>query len=128
MVTWRSKKQKVVALSIAEGEFRGVAKGITKILWLKKLLCELNFPRTATCKLFCDNQAAINISENPVQHDRAKHVDIDKHFIEEKIEKKTISIPHVKSEDQLADILTKVVTAEVFENTLSKLGIESPMT
>ena len=117
-----------MTLSSAEAEFRGVAKGITEILWLKKLLCELNFPPTETCKLFCDNQAAINISENPVQHDRTKHVDIDRHFIKEKLEKKIISSPHVKSEDQLADILTKAVTTEIFESTLFKLGIENPMT
>ena len=69
LVTWKNKKQKVVALSSAEEEFKGVAKGITEILLLKKLLCELNFPPTETCKLFYDNQAATNILENPVQHD-----------------------------------------------------------
>ena len=128
LVTWRSKKLKVVALSSAEVEFRGVAKGITEILWFKKLLCELNFLPTEARKLFCDNKVAIDISENPVQHDRTKHVEIDRHFIKEKLEKKIISIPHVKSEDQLADILTKVVSAEVFETTLSKLGIGNPIT
>jgi hypothetical protein len=128
LVTWKSKKQKVVALSSAEAEFRGVAKGITEILWLKKLLSELDFPPTETCKLFCDNKVAISISENPVQHDRTKHVEIDRHFIKEKLEKQIISLPHVKSEDQLADILTKGVIAECFETTLIKLGIGNPMT
>ena len=118
----------MVALSSAEAEFRGVAKGITEVLWLKKLLCELNFPPTEACKLFCDNKAAIGISENPVEYDRTKHVEIDRHFIKEKLEKKIIHIPHVKSEDQLADILTKAVPAEVFETTLTKLGIGNPMT
>jgi hypothetical protein len=79
LVTWRSKKQKVVALSSAEAEFRGVAKGITEILWLKKLLCEVNFSSSETCTLFCDNKETIDISENPVQHDRTKHVEIDRH-------------------------------------------------
>jgi hypothetical protein len=55
-------------------------------------------------------------------------VEIDRHFIKEKLENKIIRIPHLKSEDQLADILTKAVAAEVFETTLSKLGIENPMT
>ena len=128
LVTWRSKKQKVVALSSAEAEFRGVAKGIIEILWLRKLMGELNFPSSETCTLFCDNKAAIDISENPVQHDRTKHVEIDRHFIKEKLENKIIRIPHLKSEDQLADILTKAVTAEVFETTLSKLGIGNPTT
>ena len=128
LVTWRSKKQKVVALSSAEAEFRSIAKAITKILWLKKLLSALNFPPTKAGKLFCDNQAAINISGNPVQHDRTKHVEIDRHFIKEKLEKQVISLPHVKSKDQLADILTKGVTANAFEDTLCKLGIGDPTT
>ena len=57
----------------------------------------------------CDNKAAIQISENPVQHDRTKHVEVDRHFIKEKIEAGIIELPFVSSEDQLADILTKVV-------------------
>ena len=81
---WRSKKQKVVALSSAETKFRGVAKGIAEILWLRKLLTELGYTPTKRCELYCDNQAATNISENPVQHDRTKHVEVDIHFIKEK--------------------------------------------
>ena len=73
--------------------------------------------------MFCDNKAGISISENPVQHDRTKHVEIDRHFIKEKLEKKVISLPFVKSKDQLANILTKAVSSEVFEQTLCKLGI-----
>ena len=64
-----------------------------------------------------------NISENSVQHDRTKHVEIDRHFIKEKLENKIISLPFVRSKDQLADILTKAVASEVFNNTLCKLGI-----
>src|SRR5688572_19914696 len=128
LVTWKSKKQKVVALSSAEAEFRGIAKGITEIMWLRKLLSELHFPQKKTCKLFCDNKAAISILENPVQHDRSKHVEIDRHFIKEKLEKQIISLPFVRSKYQLADILTKAVTSEAFEQTLCKLGIDNPKT
>ena len=112
LVIWKSKKQKMVALSSAEAEFRGIAKGITEIIWIRKLLRELHLPQKKTCKLFCDNKAAISISKNPVQHDRTKHVEIDRHFIKEKLEKKIISIPFVGSKEQLANILTKLVTSE----------------
>ena len=80
LVTWRSKKQKVVALSSAEAEFRGMVKGIHE-LWLKKLLTEIGFAPSSEMNLFCDNKAAIDISHNPVQHDRTKHVEVDRNFI-----------------------------------------------
>ncbi|XP_042010609.1 uncharacterized mitochondrial protein AtMg00810-like [Salvia splendens] len=114
LVTWRSKKQKVVALSSAEAEFRGIKSGLTEILWLKRLMTELELMPSGPCKLFCDNKAAISISENPVQHDRTKHVEVDRHFIKDNIEAKVVELPFVRSEDQLADILTKAVDSRSF--------------
>jgi hypothetical protein len=124
LVTWRSKKQKVVALSSAEAEFRGMAKGLCELLWLKKLLTEIGFPPTSMMNLFCDNKAAIAIAQNPVQHDRTKHVEVDRHFIKQKLEANVVQFPFVKSGDQLADILTKAVAGRDFHNSLNKLGIE----
>ena len=60
------QETKFVTLSSAEAEFRGVAKGITEVMWLKKLLNELDFPQTKAYKLYCDNKAAISIFGNPV--------------------------------------------------------------
>jgi hypothetical protein len=121
LVTWRSKKQKVVALSSAEAEFRGMSKGLCELLWLRKLLAEIGFAPTSEMDLFCDNKAAISISHNPVQHDRTKHVEVDRHFIKENLEAKIIRFPFVKSKDQLADILTKAVSSKDFYNSLGKL-------
>nr|BAK64102.1 gag-pol polyprotein [Eustoma grandiflorum] len=126
VVTWRSKKQKVVALSSAEAEYRGIVKGVSEVLWIRKLLQELGFPVTDPTCLMCDNKASISISENPVQHDRTKHVEIDRHFVKEKIEDGIIALPHVRSEDQLADILTKAVNGRIFEFILRKLNIVDP--
>ena len=81
LVTWRSKKQKVVALSSAEAKFWGMVKGICELLWLKKLLAEVGVAPSFEMNLFCDNKAAIAISHNPVQHDRTKHVEVDRNFI-----------------------------------------------
>ncbi|KAD4584477.1 hypothetical protein E3N88_22078 [Mikania micrantha] len=128
LVTWRSKKQKVVALSSAESEFRGIARGMAEVLWIRKLLTEIGFPPEGSSKLMCDNKAAIQISENPVQHDRTKHIEVDRHMIKEKLEAGIIELPFVQSKDQLADILTKAVNGKILRYCLDKLSIRDPTT
>ena len=76
----------MVARSSAEVEFRAMAQGICEGIWLNRLLEELRVPLKHPIVLYCDNQAAISIAKNPVHHDRTKHVEIDRHFIKEKIE------------------------------------------
>jgi hypothetical protein len=125
LVTWRSKKQGVVARSSAEAEYRGMAKGVCELLWIKNLLQELKISSTFPMKLYCDNKAACDIAHNPVQHDRTKHVEIDRHFIKEQLEAKIIAVPHVRSQDQLADILTKAVSSKAFHQVLDKLGMKN---
>ena len=123
LVTWRSKKQKVVALSSAEAEFRGMAKGLCEFLWLRNLLTKVGFPPRFAMNLFCDNKAAIDISHNPIQHDRTKHVEVGRNFIKQNLEEKIIQFLFVKSEDQLADILTKAISSRNFNDSLDKLGV-----
>ena len=89
---------------------------------------ELYCQQKEASNLYCDNKAAISISENPVQHDRTKHEEIYRHFIKEKLEKKIINLPFVRSEDQLADILTKAIASEASSTVLDKLGIGDPTT
>ena len=127
LVTWRSKKQKVVALSSAEAEFRGIRCGMMEILWLRRLMSEIGLTQDKS-QLYCDNKATICISENPVQHDRTKHVEVDRHFIKEKLESGVVELPFVRSEDQLADILTKAVNSRSLTNVLGKLSFRDPTT
>ncbi|RVW37566.1 putative serine/threonine-protein kinase WNK4 [Vitis vinifera] len=103
-----------------------MAKGLCELLWLKRLLAEIDFAPKFEMNLFCDNKAATNISHNPVQHDQTKHVEVDRHFIKYNLDTNTIRFPFVKSEDQLADILTKVVSSKDFHNSLIKLHMKDP--
>uniref|UniRef100_A0A2N9IBP1 Integrase catalytic domain-containing protein n=1 Tax=Fagus sylvatica TaxID=28930 RepID=A0A2N9IBP1_FAGSY len=123
LVTWRSKKQEVVARSSAEAEYRGMAKAICEMLWIRNLMQDLHIKQVSPMKLYCDNKAACDIAHNPVQHDRTKHVEVDRHFIKEKLEEKLIEVPHVRSQDQLADVLTKAVSNQAFNGCLDKLGM-----
>jgi hypothetical protein len=125
LVSWRSKKQNVVSRSSAEAEYRGMAHEVCELLWIRNLLGELGFKPNHAMQLNCDNKAAIDIAHNPVQHDRTKHVEVDRHFIKEKLEAKIIEVSFVKSKDQLADVLTKAVTGKVFHNSLSKLSMSN---
>ena len=122
LVTWRSKKQKDVAKSSTKAEFRGMAQGLCKMLWINNVLKDLGMDYAKPMKLYYDNKAAIEIAQNPVQHDCTKHVEVDRHFVKEKLDKKKIiQFPFVQSESQVVDMLTK--ERRVFHDTIDKLGM-----
>ncbi|KAL6983238.1 Beta-galactosidase 8 [Sarracenia purpurea var. burkii] len=123
LITWRSKKQTVVARSSVEAEYRAMAHGVCELLWFQTFLLDLGLLDSGPMRLYCDNKAAINIAHNPVQHDRTKHIEVDRHFIKEKLNNGSICMPYVKSEDQLADVFTKGLSSKVFHPILFKLGM-----
>ncbi|KAL5854358.1 hypothetical protein ACOSQ3_004176 [Xanthoceras sorbifolium] len=93
LVTWHSKKQSVVSRSSAEAEFTAMTHAVCEGMWLRRLLKELWFAADSI-SMFCDNQAAIRIAKNPVHRDMTKHVEIDRHFIKEKLDDKTLDLLH----------------------------------
>ncbi|CAN1305751.1 Copia protein [Linum perenne] len=123
LVTWRSKKQPVVARSSAEAEYRAVALGICEGIWLKRLLEELKVDNKNPIALKSDSQSAISIVKNPVHHDRTKHVEIDRSFISEKASSGVVEVTYVPSALQTADMLTKATSKDVLERFKSKLGL-----
>ncbi|RVW96936.1 Retrovirus-related Pol polyprotein from transposon RE2 [Vitis vinifera] len=123
VVTWRSKKQSVVARSSAEAEYRALAQGICEGIWIKRVLSELGQTSSSLILMMCDNQTAISIAKNPVHHDRTKHVEIDRHFITEKVTSGTVKLNYVPTKHQTADILTKALPRPNFEDLTCKLGL-----
>ena len=106
-VTWRNKKQNVVARSSAEAGFRALAHGICETIWIRRVLEELQVENKAPLKVYYDNQAALCIAQNPIHHDRTKHVEIDRHFVKEKINKGIVELSCVPSSQQVANVLTR---------------------
>lgn len=121
-ITWKRKKQTMVAKSSAKVEYRAMATATSEIVWLRALLHELNCnPSSEPTKLYCDNQAAVHIASNPVFHEQTKHIEVNCHFVREKILDKTITTPYICSKDQIADILTKALPPGVFQGLRCKL-------
>ncbi|RVW76712.1 Retrovirus-related Pol polyprotein from transposon RE2 [Vitis vinifera] len=122
LISWKSKKQDVVARSSAEAEYRAMVLATCELIWLKHLLQELRFGKDEQMKLICDNQAALHIASNPVFHERTKHIEVDCHFIREKIASGCVATSFVNSNDQLADIFTKSLRGPRIKYICNKLG------
>ena len=123
LVAWKSKKQSVVSRSSAESEYRAMAQATCEIIWIHQLLCEVGMKCIMPAKLWCDNQAALHIAANPVYHEITKHIEVDCHFIREKIEENLVSTGHVKTGEQLGDIFTKALNGTRVEYFCNKLGM-----
>jgi hypothetical protein len=122
-ITWSSQKQRVVALSSCEAEYVAAALGVCQGVWLSMLLADILKENMQKFSLFIDNQSAIELSKNPVFHDRSKHIDTRYHYIRDCIEQGMVSVDHVGIDDQLADILTKSLGIIKFVELRTKLGV-----
>src|ERR1044071_6459113 len=122
LVSWQSKKQAAVSTSTAEAEYIAAASCTAQLMWLQNQLLDFGITALQT-PLMLDSQAAENIIKNPVSHSTTKHIDIRHHFVRDSYEKGLISLHHVPTEDQLADVLKKALDTSTFESLISRIGM-----
>jgi hypothetical protein len=114
LVSWSAKQQSVISRSSAEAKYRAVAIGVVETTWLRQLLHELQAPLSHCTLVYCDNISAVYLSTNPVPHQCTKHVEIDLHFIREKVAIGQVRVLHIPTILQFTDIFTNGLPSSVF--------------
>ncbi|CAL1369473.1 unnamed protein product [Linum trigynum] len=122
LISWHSKKQQTISQSSTEAEYRAMADLTCEIQWFNYLFADLGILFNKPTAMFSDSQSAIRIAENPVAHERTKHIELDCHLTRDKLASGLIKLLHVLTSDQIADLFTKSLPTAVFSDLVSKLG------
>jgi hypothetical protein len=127
LISWRSKKQFVVARSSIEAEYHALADTTSKLIWLCWLLHDMGVSQTSSSPIFCDNRSAIQIAHNDVFHECTKHIEIDYHFERHHLLQGTLCLCPIASANQLADVFSKAHPLGWFHDLVSKLKLASTL-
>ena len=123
LISWSAKKQPILSKSSIGAEYRCLALVTTEVYWLRMLLCELQISFEFAPIVWCDNVSALDLTSNPIFHARSKHIEVDNHFIQEKVTNRDIILQYAPSSLQPADIFTKGHIADRFCFLRDKLSV-----
>lgn len=126
LVSWSAKRQPTVSRSSSEAEYKGVANTVAELCWLRNLMLELHCNITKASIVYCDNISSVYLASNPVKHQRTKHIELDIHFVREKVAIGEVKVIHVPSSLQYADIFTKGLPTSLFNEFRSSLTVRNP--
>jgi hypothetical protein len=124
MVSWCSRKQTYVAFSTAEAEYIALSVAVYEVVWLCKLLADLFGHVLDSTVIHCDNQSCVKLLENPMFHDKSKHIEIKYHYIQDMVHRKAVLVQYLPTNEQVADVLTKPLTRTKFKYFLDRPGVE----
>lgn len=122
-VSWKSKKQGNVTTSSCEAEYVALTSGVKECMWLRDLMDEFSVSSPSATLMFCDNEAAVRISRDPVCLSRTKHVSNAFWFVREAQEDEVVKVTSIPTKLQLADFLTKPMNRPAFESNLKQTGM-----
>ena len=123
LVSWSSKKQPTVSRSSTEAEYKELANGAAEAIWIDSVLTELGVPWQRTPILWCDNLGATYLTANLVFHARTKHIEIDFHFVRERVAVGKQEVRFISTDDQLADVFTKPATRQMLDRFRTNLNL-----
>jgi histone deacetylase 1/2 len=123
LVSWSARKQATVSRSSTEAEYKSLANATAEIIWVQSILAEIGVPQPKVACLWCDNLGATYLSVNPVFHARTKHIEIDFHFVRERVANKLLDVRFIPSGDQVADGFTKPLPVKQLENFKRHLNL-----
>ena len=125
LISWHAKKQATVSRSSTEAEYKALANATAEVIWVQSLLDELGVYQSKVPILWCDNIGATYLSANPVFHARTKHIEVDYHFVRERVAQKKLDIRIISSQDQVADGFTKPQTERRLHEFCNNLNVTS---
>jgi len=122
-VSWCTVLQPTVALSSTEAEYLAATSATQEVMWMRDFLAELGVPQTAASVVWIDNQSALKLMQNPLHRRQVKHVNLRFYFLREQVAKQVVSFAFVRSEEQVADSLTKAVSIHKTKWCRERMGV-----
>lgn len=126
LISWSARKQATVSRSSTEAEYKAMAYTTAELIWVQSLLKELGIHSPPAARLWCDNLGATYLLTNPVFHGRTKHVEIDFHFVRERVSNKLLDVRFISTDDQVADGFTKALSVKKLQEFRRHLNLDSP--
>jgi hypothetical protein len=123
LISWSARKQATVSRSSTEAEYKAVVNATAEVMWIQTLMKEIGLKYPSMARLWCDNIGAKYLSANPVFHARTKHIEVDYHFVRERVASNLLQIDYIPTGDQVADGFTKALTVKQLEKFKTNLNL-----
>jgi KUP system potassium uptake protein len=125
-ISWSSKRQPTITLSTTKAKYMANTQATKEAIWMTKFMKELGYMKEKKAMVIqCDNQDAISLTKNPMQHARTKHIDVQHHFVQERVENDEITFEYCSTEDMVIDVIIKALPKERYNKLITMFGLET---